>query len=56
MEEQIRHERDWIFDLSCPVKMNATGFSNYTIAVQSCPVPLKYLVGENMSNMSRMDQ
>jgi hypothetical protein len=36
-----RHERDLIFDLSCPAKMNGTGFSNNNVAIQYHPVPLK---------------
>jgi hypothetical protein len=35
--------------------MNGTGFSNYTVIVLSCPVPLKKPVCEKMNDMSRMD-
>ncbi len=38
IHNRSRHERDWIFDLSLPVKMNRTGFSNANSLILSCPI------------------
>ena len=37
-----RQERDWIFDLSHPIKMNRSGSSNYASTVQSHSVKKIY--------------
>jgi hypothetical protein len=36
-----KHERDWVFDLSCPVQMHGMGFLKTTVPGQSCPIQPK---------------